>query len=51
VRGWLGDRVGRDAPCLDPIDQGSEDCTLARYRQLRPVLAEICGPRDKPLLH
>jgi hypothetical protein len=36
---------------FDPFDQGSEDCTLARHRQLGPMLAEICGPRDKPLPH
>jgi hypothetical protein len=38
-------------PHLDPFDQGSEDCTLAGHGQLGPVLADVCGPRDKPLLH
>jgi hypothetical protein len=36
---------------LDPVDQGSEDSTLACHGQLGPVLADICGPRDKPLLN
>jgi len=36
---------------LDPFDQGSEDSTLAGHGQLGPVLADVCGARDKPLLH
>jgi len=36
---------------LDPFDQGSEDSALARHGQLGPALADICGPRDQPLLH
>jgi hypothetical protein len=35
---------------LDPFNQGSEDSTLAGNGQLGPVIAEICGSRDKPLL-
>jgi len=36
---------------LDPVDQGSKDSTLACHGQLGPALADICGPRDQPLLH
>ena len=36
---------------LDPFDQGSEDRTLAGLGQLGPVFADVCSPRDKPLLH
>jgi len=35
---------------LDPFDQGSEDGALARHWQLGPVPADVCSPRDKPLL-
>ena len=36
---------------LDPFNQRSEDGTLACHRQLEPVLADLCSPREKPLLH
>ena len=36
---------------LDPFDQGSEDSMLACHGQLGPVLADVCGARDKSLLH
>ena len=37
-------------PHLDPFDQGSEDRTLAGDGQLGPVLADVCGQREKTLL-
>ncbi|MGC1885728.1 MAG: hypothetical protein WA709_06470 [Stellaceae bacterium] len=42
----LGTAPGR----INPFDQGNQDGTLACHWQLGPVLAEIRGPRDKPLL-
>ena len=36
---------------LDPFNQRSEDGTLARHRQLGSALADVCSPREKPLLH
>ena len=38
-------------PHLDPFDQGSEDRTLAGNGQLAPVLADVCGQREKTLLN
>jgi hypothetical protein len=35
---------------LDPFDQSSEDRTLAGDGQLGPVLADVCGQREKTLL-
>jgi hypothetical protein len=35
---------------LDPFDHGSEDRTLAGDGQLGPVLADVCGQREKTLL-
>ena len=35
---------------LDPFDRGSEDRTLAGDGQLGPVLADVCGQREKTLL-
>jgi hypothetical protein len=37
-------------PHLDPFDHGSEDRTLADDGQLGPVLADVCGQREKTLL-
>ena len=37
-------------PHFDPFDQGSKDRTLAGNGQLGPVLADVCGPREKALL-
>ena len=38
-------------PHLDPFDHGSEDRTLADDGQLGPVLADVCGQREKTLLN
>jgi hypothetical protein len=38
-------------PYVDPFDQGGEDSALAGHGQLGPVLADLCGPRDTPVLY
>ena len=47
----LGQLAPSQLPFGDALDQGSEDSTLALHRQLGPVLADFCGPRDLSLLH
>jgi len=41
----------RSGPYVDPFDQGGEDSALAGHGQLGPVLADLCGPRDTPVLY
>ena len=38
-------------PYVDPFDQGGENSALAGHGQLGPVLADLCGRRDPPVLY
>jgi hypothetical protein len=49
-RGWAETDVDLVDPHFDPFDQGSEDHSLAGDGQLGPVLADVCGEREKTLL-